>query len=79
MQPLPKSFTLTLHHSRPKYTNLDLPQIANEDNDADHAQTSKEISSWQRWVICHTLNNGWRAASFFLELAFLVQKPPLTS
>jgi hypothetical protein len=44
MQPLPKSFTLTLHHSRPKYTNLDLPQIANEDNDADHAQTSKEIS-----------------------------------
>jgi hypothetical protein len=44
MQPLPKSFTLTLHHSRPKYANLALPQIANEDNDADHAQTSKEIS-----------------------------------
>jgi hypothetical protein len=40
----PSSFTVTLHHSRPKYTNLDLPQIANEDNDADHAQTSKEIS-----------------------------------
>jgi hypothetical protein len=40
----PSSFTVTLHHSRRKYTNIDLPQIANEDNDADHAQTSREIS-----------------------------------
>jgi hypothetical protein len=44
MQPFPELFDTTLPHSRPKYTNRDLPQIANEDNDADHAQTSREIS-----------------------------------
>jgi hypothetical protein len=44
MQPFPELLDTTLPHSRPKYTNRDLPQIANEDNDADHAQTSKEIS-----------------------------------
>lgn len=42
MQPFPELFDTHPSHSRPKYTNLDLPQSANEDNDADHA-TSKEI------------------------------------